>query len=106
MRQTIRDPRTEKRVEADGDAFMELLGFTPIRLSQPRATCQSAGIPDRKYFNARKGIALWWEAKTEKGKQSPAQRAFQINAESCGETYILGTDAALITWARDKGMIR
>lgn len=106
MRLTIADPRLEKRVEQDGDGFMALLGFIAVRFSQPRNTMQTRGIPDRKYYHPTKGITLWWEAKTERGKQTPDQRAFQVNAESCGETYIVGTDAELITWARDQGLIR
>ena len=35
-------------------------------------------------------MTLWWEAKRPGGKQRPAQREFQLDAESCGEVYVLG----------------
>lgn len=86
----------EKNVEAIGDRMMELLGFTSVHFSQARATRQTPGIPDRKYYRGK--ITLWWEAKTSEGRQSKAQRAFQEMAEAAGEHYVLGTDDDLKAW--------
>lgn len=88
----VRDSRTEKQVEAAGDRAMGMLGFAAIRFSQARATMQSPGIPDRRYYHAGRRLALWWEAKRDGGKQSGAQLIFQSVAEACGELYCVGTD--------------
>lgn len=98
------DGPSEKQVEAAGDRLMAAHGFVAVRFSQARATNQSPGIPDRKYFHAARGLAVWWEAKAPGGKQRPAQREFQLMAEAVGETYLLGGTMALTEWlARPRG---
>lgn len=72
------------------DSLMAQLGWTAIRFSQARATRQTLGIPDRRYYHRGRGVALWFECKKPGGKQRPAQRVFQLLAEACGETYVLG----------------
>lgn len=84
---------------------MAMLGFTAIRFSQSRETRQTPGIPDRLYINSSKRLAVFWEAKTEIGKQSASQRAFQTLAESVGWKYLLGTSDVLVAWAREQGLI-
>ena len=98
------DLRTEKQVEHSGDLLMAALGFTVIRFSQARATMQSAGIPDRKYFNPEKRLALWWECKREGGRVSAFQEAFKRVAEACGETVVVGTDSVLLDWCVERGL--
>lgn len=95
----LHDTRKEKAVEHAGDRAMAKLGFSVWRFSQARATQQSPGIPDRRYVNAVWGVAFWWEAKREGGKQSPHQRAFELECGSVGEHYVCGTDDALATFA-------
>lgn len=114
-------------MEYRGDLFMGSLGFTVIRFSQARATMQTPGIPDRRYYRPPRektsrqnalgptnatadipregGLSLWWEAKREGGKQSPFQRAFQELCEACGETYLVGTDSVLHDWAVARGLV-
>lgn len=82
---------------------MAVLGFTAIRFSQARATMQTPGIPDRRYYSSDRQVAVWWEAKTEIGRPSPFQVAFRGLVESVGEEYVLGTDEALVDWAVAKG---
>lgn len=89
---------TEKKEETAGDRFMHDLGYIAVRFSQARATQQTPGIPDRKYYNVVKRHTLWWEAKASDGKQSKVQRDFQIMAEACGESYVLGTALDLAEW--------
>lgn len=93
---------TEKQVEAGGDRFMADLGFDSIHFSQARASNQTPGIPDRKYFNTERGVACWWEAKAERGKQSKEQYRFQQQCEACAEVYLLGTAEVLAEWAMQK----
>lgn len=97
---------TEKQVEHLGDKVMTALGFEVVRFSQARATMQSPGIPDRRYYHIAKKLSLWWEAKTVKGKQSYAQMDFQSRCTAVGEIYVLGTDDALVAWCRDQGLVR
>ena len=87
--------RSEKDEERLGDDFMARLGYDVIRLSQARASRQSLGVPDRKYFNPARGVAVWWEAKRAGGKQRPEQAWFQRTAEACGEVYVCGPFEAL-----------
>jgi hypothetical protein len=111
----------EKVVEHAGDVFMAALGFEIIRFSQARATMQTPGIPDRRYYRraqSRQGAAgsttddwskaymLWWEAKRETGKQSEYQQEFQKLVEACGELYLVGTDEVLHDWAELEGLIQ
>src|SRR5262245_25831873 len=98
--------RTEKQVEHSGDLLMAALGFTAIRFSQARATQQTPGIPDRRYYSPERKTALWWEAKTEIGRQSAFQAALQAMCEAVGEIYVLGTDEALIEWAAGMGYVQ
>ncbi len=106
----------EKLIEHRGDQLMIAHGFTAIRLSQPRATKQTPGIPDRRYYRAPRVVrngqradfapsfALWWDAKTVAGQQSSAQREFQQLVESCGETYLVGTDDVLRSYLVERGL--
>lgn len=82
---------------------MSALGFTAVRFSQARATQQSPGIPDRRYYDAERRAAVWWEAKTEIGRPSAYQVAFRAMCEACGEEYVIGTDDALLDWLVAKG---
>lgn len=90
-------------MEATGDLIMKSLGFDSYHFSQSRATMQTPGIPDRKYFSRERRAAVWWEAKTAIGHPSAFQVAFRANCEACGEEYVLGTDDALVDWAVSKG---
>lgn len=97
---------SEKQVEAAGDRLMTTLGFTVIRFSQARATMQTPGISDRLYINPARELAVWWEAKSSKGKQSPAQRSFQLLIESVGWAYVVGTDDALIGYLESRTLLK
>ena len=81
---------SEKDVERRCDSLMSQLCWNVVRFSQPRHTMQSAGIPDRKYYNVARGLTLWFECKKPGGTQSLAQKQFQQMCEACGETYVLG----------------
>lgn len=118
---TEEDTRLEKAIEHAGDLFMVSLGFEMLRFSQARATQQTPGIPDRRYYRPAisrenaprstrgagdKSYAIWWESKTARGQQSPFQRSFQHLCQSCGEVYLVGTDTVLHDWAEREGLVR
>lgn len=91
-------PTLEKDHERLGDDLMETYGFTAVRFSQARATMQTEGIPDRLYCSTTRGLAFWWEAKREDGKQRTAQREFEVTVTACGLVYFCGTFEQLRTW--------
>lgn len=103
----------EKVEEHEADKLMEMLGFTTIRFSQPRASMQTPGIPDRRYYRGARGrsaastsFSVWYEAKAPNGRQSASQRRFQALVEACGETYVLGTFDEMLKWCRANGLVR
>lgn len=95
----------EKAEERKARKLMTLLGFAHWHLAQARETRQTPGWPDALYTHPEKRIAVWYEAKAPKGKQSPAQREFQRHMSMCGYEYVTGTADALIEWARVKGLV-
>lgn len=107
---------TEKDVESACDRLMAAIGWTAVRFSQARATMQTPGIPDRKYYRGaarsadtvlpRAVESFWFECKRDGGKQSRYQRDFQEMCEAAGEHYVLGGLAELTTWLERRGIIR
>lgn len=51
---------------------------------------------------------LWIEAKSGTGRQSPDQKAFQVEVEAAGHSYIITRDGPdnLLAWLRIHGVIR
>lgn len=95
----------EKDLVAHADKQLRALGFRVISQSQPRhAKYLTPGIPDRLYFHRARGVAVYWEAKTATGEQSPSQKDFQDDCEACGWNYVLGTPDALYAWLIDHGI--
>ncbi|HVX39597.1 MAG TPA: hypothetical protein VHB25_08490 [Gemmatimonadaceae bacterium] len=100
----------EKAIEHAGDKLMLALGFEVVRFSHPGKTKQTPGIADRRYYRRPRvverrdgkyivpALVLWWEAKSDTGRQRPDQRLFQEMVEACGEHYVLGTHDDLIAW--------
>ena len=91
-------PVLEKDHERKGDELMATYGFTVIRMSQPRASMVTEGIPDRLYCSTTRGLAFWWEAKSETGKQRAAQKDFQATVTAAGQVYFCGTFEQLRQW--------
>jgi hypothetical protein len=78
-----------------------LLGLRPWHLSQPRATKQSAGLPDDLYTGGPQLLAV--EYKVGRNQQTPAQRAFEQAWTASGGLYVVVRDAdrfeaGLSTW--------
>lgn len=88
----------------EADRLMLALGFEIVKLSQKRRSKVTEGIPDRRYYHRRRRVTLWWEAKSDVGKQRPDQRAFQEMVEACDETYVLGNLEALKSWLVSAGV--
>lgn len=105
-RSELEESAREKAVEHEGDRIMGALGFIAVRFSHPGKTKQTPGIPDRKYYHERRRLTLWWEAKAEWGKASPAQTEFHRMAKACGEHVVVGTHADLLNWLMSNRICR
>ncbi len=86
-------PPLEKQVERNCDRLMDALGWTSIHFSMARATNQTPGIPDRKYYKANH--TFWLEVKRSGGKQSAYQAEFQRMCQEADELYCLGGEEEL-----------
>ena len=86
--------------------LMSALGFTCWHLSQNRASRQTPGWPDMLFTCPAKRLSVYYEAKSAKGKQSDAQKAFQADIVACGHEYIVGTWTAMHVWCVGKGLIK
>ena len=87
--------RLEKAEERLTDKAAEILGYSVVRFSQPRNTMQTHGIPDRLYCHPGRGIAVWAELKSERGRVSPHQQAFHAMLRACGHEVLVGTADAI-----------
>ena len=74
----------EKEVEADVDRTLKTLGFEVTRFSQPRASKQTLGIPDRYARHPRLGLRLWIEVKAGKNRLSAHQEAWHAAEHAAG----------------------
>lgn len=97
-REATGTPTLERDHEHAGDQLMARYGFEVIRMSQPRASMVTEGIPDRLYCSTARGIQFYWEAKREDGKQSAAQKRFEATVTACGAVYFCGTFPQLSAW--------
>jgi hypothetical protein len=110
MTYVLRNPRRtapEKIEERKARQLMETaLGFTCWHLSQARATRQTPGWPDCFFTHPEKRLAVWYEAKAPKGKQSDAQKEFQRHVSLVGYDYVVGPAEVLTEWAIAKGLVK
>jgi hypothetical protein len=69
------------------------------RLSQPRASGQTPGVPDLLAFSPKRGLAFVEVKRPDgKGRQSLAQMNFEMQCRESGETYILGGVTEVANW--------
>lgn len=74
----------EKAVEADVDRALLRMGFDVTRLSQPRASGLTLGLPDRYASHAAWGLRIWIEIKAGKNKPSAHQLAWHARERAAG----------------------
>ena len=98
------DDREEKELVRETDKRMRAAGFVVVNFSQPRASKQTPGIPDREYFHPGRGLFVKWEAKTPRGEQSPAQAQYQAWCDACHVPYVVGPPPVLEAWLRERGI--
>lgn len=83
--------RKEKDEERWCDRAAAMLGYEVVRLSQPRRSMVTVGLPDRLYCHTGRGVMVWAEVKAANGKVSPRQAAFHAMLRSCGQVVAVGT---------------
>jgi len=81
----MKDERTEGEIQKATANVLRAMGCAVWSLSQYRPSGQSEGLPD--LFVTGRGACIWIEMKSARGKQSPAQEAFQQAVEANGGTY-------------------
>lgn len=70
--------------------------FWRIGQQDARGT-QDAGPADIVFFDRRRRVTVWIEAKREEGgRQSADQRDFQLEAEAAGDVYLLLNDQQVL----------
>lgn len=88
---TVRlEDRTEKEVQRAIKSALRTLGFSVWDTSQPFKAAIMPGLPD--LFATGRGVCVWIECKSAKGKQTDAQRVFQGAVEANGGLYFIGRD--------------
>ena len=100
---------TEKEVERACMELYRVFRGAVWKLSQPRHTMQTAGLPDLLVFCLdREGAmaAAWHEVKRPGGKQSVPQAGFQAYVELAGHRYLHGGLDVAKEWLREIGRYR
>jgi hypothetical protein len=100
---------SEKRVEQLCDELARKLGAKVVKFSHPGKTKQTEGIADRLYCFVKHDpdhrIAVWWEVKSEAGKQRPGQREFEEWVTACDQLYGCGGFGDFKAWLVAHGMV-
>lgn len=81
---------TEKQVQRAVRQLYELHGCAVYDLSQPRATMQTAGLPDLYVVWESSGAAWWHEVKRPGGRATLAQLEFRERCRAAGIDYVIG----------------
>ena len=95
----------ETDVQYEITSFLEALGAAVYRLSQGRATRQSAGLADLYVLHPKLG-GVWLEIKAPSGKPSSAQMVFGDRCRRAGVTYLVVSSLEAIRHlCEDAGLI-
>lgn len=87
----------ESKVQRALIEVLEVFGYVVYRVGQRNATgTQDPGVSDLIALCARDRLILFVEAKKVGGRQSLAQRGFQLAIEAAGGYYILADDAVVL----------
>lgn len=98
-------PPLEKGVEHMCDRLMLSIGWRVVRISQPRRTMQTEGIPDRRYYpppgNPDRHSAFWFEVKREGGRYRKGQLEFELMCEDARDPHCSGGLKELAEYLRE-----
>jgi len=91
----------EKDVQRQVKGIYKQFGCSVYDFSQPRATMQTAGIPDLLIFHESSKTFWFMEVKRDGGKQTQNQLDFERRVQWCGGVYILGGVAEALKALRE-----
>jgi hypothetical protein len=81
--------------------LLQLVGCVVYRLSQARASRQTAGVPDLMAFGPGQRFC-WIEVKRPGGRLRPEQRAFREQCQARGIEHVVGglpeVERLLVQW--------
>ena len=92
------DNRLEDEIEHAIDETMQALGYRAVRFSQPRASKQTPGIPDRLYVHETRERWTFAEIKRRIGRLSEAQQ--ELHA------VFLAAGIPVVVWRHENDAIR
>ena len=100
----------EAEIQREIVAFLKMVGCAVYQTSQgyrrdPGGTRMTPGLPDLLVMH---GPGQWTfaEVKTAKGRLSPAQYGFEVNASAAGIPWALWRDVDdAWQWAKDVGLV-
>lgn len=102
------EKRTNELEKAEQHAIKRILlacGFVVYNLSQPRATKQTAGLPDLYAVHKSQPICFWFEVKRSNGgRMSEEQQEFQNHMRRCHVRCYAGDRYELRRVLRDLGI--
>jgi hypothetical protein len=96
---------SEKAWEGGCIDLFRAAGGTVYKLSQPRRTMQSEGLPDLYVLFPRRGLGFWFEVKRPGAELRPAQQQFRELALRSGERHFWGALAAARAALQDLGIL-
>lgn len=96
---------SEKEIQHGIRRLLENLGFSWYNLSQPRATKQTAGLPDAIAFG--RGRTLFIEVKRKPNKPTPAQIGFGEEVAAAEGSWVCWYSTREAgDWLRENGIAR
>ena len=95
---------SEKAVQARVRRLYMEMGADVFSTSSVRRSRIARGMADLYVLHPK--FALWFETKAPKGKQSPAQVAFQHSCERAGVTYLCGGLDVALNHLRKLGVLQ
>lgn len=94
---------TEKQTQVRVVRILEAYGAIVCNLSQPRNTMQAPGLGDLFVFLPRHKRTAWIEVKRPGGKQSDAQKGFEVMCRSCNQDYVCGGVQEVLVYLESLG---
>lgn len=82
-----KDERSEKEIQHGIKQVLQAHGFAVWDTSQPFAAKITPGLPD--LFATGRGLCLWIECKSAKGRQTDEQMYFQKTVQKNGGLYLI-----------------
>ncbi|HET8777957.1 MAG TPA: hypothetical protein VFN76_09890 [Candidatus Limnocylindria bacterium] len=95
----------EKKEQEEVIKVFGAISFACYRISQPRATKQTPGLPDLRFFRDDIGLAVEWETKRQLGgEHTEAQVEYAAHCKACGIPHGSGDRYDAKRWLIARGL--